>query len=82
MVWDVHTKSHTEPLANKQERAMGFHTATTVVPGLYEGQRRFVLGQATNLHTIVKIVSLFLALQQHQRDKLLYLGAEDYGHGV
>ena len=38
MVWDVHTKTHTKPLADKRERAMGFRTGTTAAPGLSEGQ--------------------------------------------
>ena len=65
MVWDADTKTHTEPLAGERERAMGFRTGTTATPGLSEGQRRFVLGQAMDLHTMVWTVGLCLALQQH-----------------
>ena len=82
MVWDAHTKIHTEPLADERERAMGFRTGTTAAPGLSEGQRRFVLGQAMDLHTMVWTVSLCLALQRHHGDQLLSLGAEDSGQGV
>ena len=46
MVWDATTNTHTEPLAEERERAMGFRTGTTAAPGLFEGQQRFVLGQA------------------------------------
>ena len=81
MVWDAHTKTHTEPLADERERAMGFHTGTTATFGLSEGQRRFVLGQAMDLHTIVWTVGLCLALQRHYGDHLLSLGAEDSGQG-
>ena len=53
MVRNAHTKTHTEPLADEQECAMGFRTGTTATLGLSEGQRRFVLGQAMDLHTMV-----------------------------
>ena len=85
MVWDAHTKIHTEPLVDKRKRAMEFHIGTTVVPGLSKGQRCFVLGQAMDLHTMVTcIVSVLycLVLQQHHGDQLLSLGAEDYGQGA
>ena len=36
MVWDDPTKTHTEALADKRERAMGSHTGTTVDLGLFE----------------------------------------------
>ena len=49
MVWDVHTKIHTESLADGRERAMGIHTRTTTAPGLSEGQQHFVLGQGMDL---------------------------------
>ena len=75
MVWDAHTKTHTESLAD--ERDMGFRTGTTTAPGLSEGQRHFVLGQTMDLHTMVWIVDLCLALQRHHGDQLLSLGVED-----
>ena len=53
MMWDVHTKIHTKPLADERERAIGFRTSTTAAPSLSESQQRFVLGQAMNLHTMV-----------------------------
>lgn len=52
MVWDAHTKSHVEPSADERERAMGFLTGTTAAPGISEGHRRFVLGQAMDLNTM------------------------------
>ena len=61
---------------------MGFRTGTTATLGLSEGQQRFVLGQAMNLHIMVWIVSLCLALQQHHHDQLFSLGTEDAGHGA
>jgi hypothetical protein len=73
MVWDAHTKIHTKPLVDERERAMGFRTGTTTAPGLFKGQRRFVLGKAMDLYTIVWTISLCLALQRHHGDHLLSL---------
>ena len=61
---------------------MGFRIGTTAAPGLSKGERRFVLGQAMDLHTMVWSVGLCLALQRHHGDHLLSLGAEDYGQGT
>ena len=33
MVWDDHTKTHTKPLVDEHEHAMGFRTGTTTTPG-------------------------------------------------
>ena len=82
MVWDDTTNTHTEPLVDDRERAMGFLTGTTVAPGFSAGQRCFVLGQAMDLHTMMWTVSLCLALQRHHGDQLLSLGAEDSGQGA
>ena len=79
MVWDDHTKTNTEPLVDERERAMGFRTGTTATPSFSKDQRRFVLGQAMDLHTMVWTVSLCLALQWHYGDHLLSLGAENDG---
>ena len=32
MVWDAHTQSHCEPVADERQRAMGFRTGTTAAP--------------------------------------------------
>ena len=79
MVWDAHTETYTKPLADERERAMGFRTGTTAAPGVFNGQRRFVLGQAMDLHTMVWTVGLCLALQWYHGHQLLSLGAEDSG---
>ena len=63
MVWDDHTKIHTERLANEQEHAIGFLTSITTTPGLSEGQRRFMLGQALDLNTMGLTIDFYLALQ-------------------
>ena len=55
MVWDAHTKTHTELLADERERAMEFRTSTTAAPGLSEGQRRFVLGHGMESRFILFI---------------------------
>ena len=82
MVGDVATKTHTQPLADKRERAVGFCTGTTAAPGLSKGQRRFVLDQAMDLHTMVWTNSICLALQRHHGDQLLSLRIEDFGQGA
>ena len=82
MVWDATTKTHIELLADERERAMRFRTGTTAAPGLSEGQRRFVLGQVMDLHTMVWTVSLCLALQWHHGHQLLSLGVDDSGKGA
>ena len=61
---------------------MGFRTGTTATPGLFEGQRHTLLGQAKELQTMVWTVGLCLALQRHHGDHLLFLGAVDYGQGA
>ena len=53
MVWVAIAKSHTELLADKQECAMEFHTGTITIFGIFEGQHRFLLGQAMDLNTMV-----------------------------
>ena len=42
MVWDAHTKTHTNPLADEWEHAMGFRTGTTATSSLSKDQRCFV----------------------------------------
>ena len=68
MMWDAHTKTHIEPLADERERAMGFRTGTTIALGLFEGQRRLMLGQAMDFHTMVWTVGLCLSFQFHYGD--------------
>jgi hypothetical protein len=46
LLWDSTTHDMVEPNADERERAMGFPTGTTNVPGLLEHQRRFLLGHA------------------------------------
>jgi hypothetical protein len=50
-----------EPNVNERERAMGFPTGTTNVPGLSEHQRRVLLGQAMDVNCLIWIVSLVVA---------------------
>ena len=53
MLCNTHTKTQCDPFANERERVMGFWIGTTTNPGLYEGQRQFVLGQTMDLKTLV-----------------------------
>jgi len=82
MVWDVVSQAYEEPSADERERAMGFLTGTTAAPGLSEGQRRFLLGQAIDLNTLVWICGLSFALQCCQRDHPRVLGADTDGQGA
>jgi hypothetical protein len=79
MIWNAHTKTQTEPLIDERERAMGSYIGTTANPDLSKGQRRFVLGQTMDLHTMVWTVRLCIALQRHRNDHFLCLEVEDLG---
>ena len=82
MVWDSTSQTYEELLADERERAMGFLTGTTAAPDLSEGQRRFLLGQAIDLNTLVWICSLCFAAQRRPRDHLIVLGADSDGQGA
>ena len=59
-----------EPNADERERAMGFPTGTTNVPGISEQQRRYLLGQAMDLNCLTWIVSLLVAEQKRLASSL------------
>ena len=82
MVWDSLSQTHEEPNADERERAMGFLTGTTAAPDLTEGQRRFLLGQAMDLNTLVWILGMCLAVQQHHRGHLLAVRPQSNGQGA
>ena len=82
MVWDSTSQSYEEPSANERERAMGFLTGTTAAPDLSEGQRRFLLGQAIDLNTLVWVCGLWFAIQHRLRDHPRVLGADSDGQGA
>jgi hypothetical protein len=82
MVWDDVSQAYEEPSADERERAMGFLTGTTAAPDLSEGQRRFLLGQAIDLNTLVWVCGLCFAVQRHQRDHPRVLGADHDGQGA
>jgi hypothetical protein len=75
LVWDSTTQEMVEPNADERERAMGFPTGTTNVPGLSEHQQRFLLGQAMNINCLTWIVSLVVAEQKQLASSLVgYMG--------
>ena len=82
MVWDTTSQTYEEPSADERERAMGFLTGTTAAPDLSEGQRRFLLGQAIDLNTLVWICGICFAVQRHQHDHPRVLGADHDGQGA
>jgi hypothetical protein len=61
MVRDSTSQTYEEPFAHERERAMGFLTSTTAAPDLFEGQRRYLLGQAIDLNTLVWVCGLCFA---------------------
>jgi hypothetical protein len=61
LVWDSTTQEMVEPNADERDRAMGFPTSTTNIPGFSEHQRRFLLGQAMDINCLTWIVSLVVA---------------------
>ena len=82
MVWDSSTQSYEEPNADERERAIGFLTGTTAAHDLTEGQRRFLLGQAMDLNTLVWIIGICCAVQHRHRDQLLAVGTQSNGQGA
>lgn len=82
MVWDANSQTHEEPTADERERAMGFLTGTTAAHDLTEGQRRFLLGQAIDLNTLVWVFGICLAVQRHHDGHLLTLRSESNGQGA
>jgi hypothetical protein len=82
MVWDANSQTHEEPTADERERAMGFLTGTTAAHDLTEGQRRFLLGQAIDLNTLVWVFGICLAVQRHHDGHLLTLRSKSNGQGA
>ena len=82
MVWDATSQSYEEPSADERERAMGFLTGTTAAPDLSEGQRRFLLGQAIDLNTLVWVCGLCFAVQHSVRDHPRVPEADSDGQGA
>jgi hypothetical protein len=75
LVWDSTTQEMVEPNADERERAMGFPTGTTNVPGLSEHHRRFLLGQAMDANCLTWIVSLVVVEQKRLASSLVgYMG--------
>ena len=82
MLWNTKVHTHEEPNADERERAMGFLTGTTAAHDLTEGQRRFVLGQAMDLNTLVWFLGVCLAVQRSECGHLLALKSEGNGQGA
>lgn len=75
LVWDSLAQEMVEPNADERERAMGFPTGTTHIPGISESQRRFLLGQAMDLNCLTWLVSLVAAEQKRLASSLTgYMG--------
>jgi hypothetical protein len=75
LVWNSTTHEMVEPNTDERERAMGFPTGTTNIPGLSEHQRRFLLGQAMDVNCMTWIVLLVVAEQKWLASSLVgYMG--------
>ena len=82
MIWDANSQTHEEPIANEREPAMGFLKGTAAAYDVKEGQRRFLLGQAIDLYTLVRIFGTCFAVQHHHNDHLLALRTKSNGQGA
>jgi hypothetical protein len=71
LVWNSTIQEMVEPNADERERAMGFPTGTTHVPGISEQQRWFLLGQAMDLNCLIWVVSLVVAEQKRLASSLV-----------
>jgi hypothetical protein len=71
LAWDSITQEMVEPNTDERERAMGFPTDTTIVHGISEQQRRFLLGQAMDLNCLLWVVSLVVAEQRRLASTLI-----------
>jgi hypothetical protein len=67
LVWDERLHQLVEPNADERERAMGFSTGTTTIPGFSESTRKQLLGQVINLNCLSWIISLGWAEQRQMR---------------
>jgi hypothetical protein len=67
LVWDERLHQLVEPNADERERAMGFPTGTTTVPGFSEAIWRQLLGQVIDLNCLSWILSLGWAEQRRMR---------------
>jgi hypothetical protein len=63
MIWNSHSSQLEEPNIDERERAMGFHTGTTIVFGVSKGVHRHILGQVMDLNYLTWIFNLCLAKQ-------------------
>jgi len=78
LVWDSLSQEMMEPNADERERAMGFPTGTTNVPGISEQQRRGLIGQAMDLNCLTWVVSLLVAEQKRLASSVTgYMGSHE-----
>jgi hypothetical protein len=65
MVWDEKKHTFEKPSANGKEQALGFHAHTTATFNINEIQWQYLLGQAMDLTSLMWIINICLAIQQH-----------------
>jgi len=64
MIWDSHSSNMEESNADERESAIGFHTCTTFVQGIFKGNYKQILGQVMDLKYLSWIFNLALANQR------------------
>jgi hypothetical protein len=58
MIWDANSSKMEEPDGNERKQAMGFHTSTTIVQGIFKGACRQILGQVMEFTCLTWIFDL------------------------
>jgi hypothetical protein len=61
MIWDSHSFDMEKPNAYEREQAMKFHISTTTMQSIFEGTRRWILGQVMDLNSFTWIFNLVWA---------------------
>ena len=63
-VLDAKTQEWLEPMAVERELAMGYEASSTACPGVTDGQRCALLGQAIDVNALFAIFTAAMSLQQ------------------
>jgi hypothetical protein len=63
IIWDANSSKMEKPNVDEQKRAMGFHTCTIIMRGIFEGVHRRILGQVMDHICLTWIFKLYWAKQ-------------------
>jgi transposase InsO family protein len=64
-IYDTNTDQWTEPNAEEREAAMGYDVGATEAPGVTNSERRRLLGQAMDVHSIIGLWAVSQSLCKH-----------------